>query len=105
MPKNDLLDELIKFDRESARKLNQLLSITARHKRIYEGSKDPALAQLWLAVLEIYSRQEKIQKQIAELLAKEPTKLAVGETSSARLSKLLKKRTGKDELLETLENY
>ncbi|VVB61041.1 Uncharacterised protein [uncultured archaeon] len=98
----DLLDELQKTDRESARKLNELLSIIARNKGIYSGSKDPAIAQLWLAVLEIYSRQEKIQKQITGLSKSAP---APTEENASRLSALLRKKKDNSDILETLENY
>ncbi len=99
----DLLDELQKSDRESARKLNELLSIIARNKAIYSGSKDPAIAQLWLAIVEIYSRQEKIQKQIAEI-SKSESKPAASQENS-RLSALLRKKKDNNDILETLENY
>ncbi len=105
MQNNALLEELEKYDRESARKLNEILSIIARHKGIYNGSKDPAISQVWLAILEIYSRQEKLQKQIAELMAREPSKLAIGEQASTPLSKLLKKKRERADILETLQNY
>ena len=103
MPKNDLLEELEKFDRESAQKLNELLSIVARHKRVYSGSKDPAITQLWLAVLEIYSRQEKLNKQIAQLSRPEPVVFSEGNDS--KLSKFLKKKKETSDILETLQNY
>lgn len=105
MQNNVLLEELEKYDREGARKLNEILSIIARHKSIYGKSKDPAISQIWLAILEIYSRQEKLQKQIAELMAREPSKLAIGVQSSTPLSKLLKKKNERENILDTLQNY
>ncbi|MBU4245669.1 MAG: hypothetical protein ABIF85_04445 [Nanoarchaeota archaeon] len=105
MPKNALLDELLKSDRESARKLNELLSIIARNRSVYETQRDPAIAQLWLAIVEIYARQEKLQRQVSQLSRPE---IAVSkETASARIKKLLKnKKDGSDnDILETLDNY
>ena len=103
MSKNALLDELLKSDRESARKLNELLSIIARNKGIYENQKDPAIAQLWLAIVEIYARQEKLQRQVSQLSRPE---IAVSqETAAARIKTLLKKKKDGEGILETLENY
>lgn len=103
MPKNELLDELEKSDRDFARKLNEILSIIARHKTIYDKAKDPAISQIWLAIVEIYSRQEKLSKQIAQL--SRPEIAAPQNTASARITKLLKKKKESADILDTLENY
>ncbi len=103
MPKNALLDELLKSDRESARKLNEILSIIARNKGVYESQKDPAIAQLWLAIVEIYSRQQKLNKQISQLSRPEPA--VSSDTASSRIAKLVKKKKEDADILDTLENY
>lgn len=103
MSKNELLDELEKSDRDFARKLNEILSIIARHKAVYDKAKDPAISQIWLAIVEIYSRQEKIQRQISQMSRPE---LAISsDTASSRISKLIKKKKESADILETLENY
>ena len=105
MSKNELLDELEKSDRDFARKLNEILSIIARHKTIYDKAKDPAISQIWLAIVELYSRQEKLNKQISQISGSEFE--GSSNVNSARISKLVKNKkedAGKD-ILETLENY
>jgi len=102
MQKNELLEELEKSDREFARKLNEILSIISRHKGIYDKAKDPAITQIWLAIVELYSRQEKLQRQVSQITRPE---LAISSTASSRIAALAKKKKESADILDTLENY
>ncbi len=102
MQKNELLEELEKSDREFARKLNEILSIISRHKSIYDKAKDPAITQVWLAIVEIYSRQEKHKRQVSQMSRQE---LAISSNASSRIATLVKKKKEGADILETLENY
>lgn len=95
MPRNPKwVEELQKRDNESAKKLNGVLLSIARHRGVYSLSGDPAIAQLWFALIELSKRQEKIQSEIAELKG--------GRAPKA--SEIIKKRR-ESEILEALENY
>lgn len=54
------------IDRESAEKLNDVIISALKHRRAYDSASDPALAQLWLAFLELYKRQVVLERKLAE---------------------------------------
>lgn len=95
MPKNPKwVEELQSKDKESAKKLNDLLLSIARHKGVYSLSGDPAIAQLWVALIELSQRQEKLEKEISELK----------DAGAPKVKEFLKKKRA-SEILEALENY
>lgn len=97
------LEELERADPESAKKLNIFISALSRRRHVYSKAKDPALAQLWLAVLEIHEKQERIEK---ELKALKDFKLE-GKTidSKSRDMRIDALRRRHADILDALENY
>lgn len=95
MPKNPRwVEELQAKDKDSAKRLNSILLSIARHKGVYSLSGDPAIAQLWFALVELSRRQENLSERIEEIRS--------GRQPKA--SEILKEKR-KSEILEALENY
>lgn len=58
---------LEQIGKEDSQKLNELLNLIVKYQHIYDKAKNPAYAQLWLAVLEIYKRQKKLNSLLSKL--------------------------------------
>jgi len=94
MPRNPKwIEELSNKDKESAKRLNNILLSIQRHKGIYSLSGDPAVAQLWFGLLELSRRQENFDKVVSDL--------KYGKTP--KVSDVKEKK--RSEILEALENY
>lgn len=59
MPK-DWRDSL---DEESAADLNDLIVSALKHRRSYDTSPDPRIAQLWAAFVELYKRHVALERR------------------------------------------
>ena len=65
--KGNHMDPRDKLDSYNQKKLDELVAATTKHRQAYKDTKNPQIAQIWLALLEIYKRQEKMQESIANL--------------------------------------
>ncbi len=86
------MDPRDKLDNENKKKLNELIAMSTKHVQAYNNSKNPQTVQLWLALLEIYKRQEKIMESVNAI-----------EQSLREKKQPLKKST--TSVTKDLENY
>ncbi len=49
------------------RVLLNLLASIAKHEEAYEKSEEPAIAQLWVAILELAERMERLERKIRKM--------------------------------------
>ncbi len=52
---------------EGRQKLNQLLIALKAKENIYKSADEPAIAQIWLAILEILFKMDEMEKRIRTL--------------------------------------
>lgn len=70
---------------EDAALLNELVQATQKHKAAYSESEDPAVAQLWTALLELRKREGRL-KDLAARFEKFISRLEMAE-KEARIEK------------------
>lgn len=66
--KNDWRDEL---DVELVRKLEKLLKRTQSYEDAYQQADNPAMAQIWVVVADMYTQIEKMNGRIRKLEAQQ----------------------------------
>lgn len=55
------------LDRELVRKLEKLLKRTKTYEKAYKGADNPAMAQIWVAVAEMFYQMERMNARIRKL--------------------------------------
>lgn len=87
------------LDQELVRKLEKLLKRTKTYESAYKSADNPALAQLWVAVAEMYYQNERMNARLRKM---ERTQQQLIE----KLDGVEEKKGIKDlELRESLDSY
>ncbi len=60
-------DWIAELDVEKKKQLVSLLSRIQRYEGVYQHAEEPAIAQIWMALLDLSSRLERLEKKVRKL--------------------------------------
>ncbi len=60
-------DWVAELDVEKKKQLVSLLSRIQRYESVYQHAEEPAIAQIWVTLLELSSRLERLEKKVRKL--------------------------------------